>query len=310
MLTELVNRLADAPDEVFLVLDDYHLVDAPDIAEGMAFLLEKPAAAGPPRAQHAVRPRPAAEPDARPRRGRRGARLRPALHRPGSRQLPATAPVSTSTRPIWRSWRSAPKAGRPHSSWRRCPCGTATTSAEFIADFAGDDRFIVDYLVEEVLTRQPEPSVSSWSAPRSSSGSPAHCATQSPASAAAATHAAGAGPENLFVVPLDGRRRWYRYHHLFADVLRTHLATGPGGPAVAELHGRASRWYESDGQHLPAVSHALAAGDQDRAAALMEVAIPDLLRLRQEATVSAGSTASPTRSSKPGPCSPWGSSQP
>ena len=71
---------------------------------------------------------------------------------------------------------------------------------------------------------------------------------------------------NLFLVPLDDRRRWYRYHHLFADVLQARLLDGR--PAhVPELHLRASAWYEQHGEQPAAIGHALAAGDFGRATA-------------------------------------------
>jgi ATP/maltotriose-dependent transcriptional regulator MalT len=89
---------------------------------------------------------------------------------------------------------------------------------------------------------------------------------------------------NLFLVPLDDSRRWYRYHHLFADVLRTRLLD-EHPDRVAALHRRASQWYEQDGEPSPAIRHALAAGDVERAAGLVEVAIPALRGSRQEATI-------------------------
>ena len=91
---------------------------------------------------------------------------------------------------------------------------------------------------------------------------------------------------NLFLVPLDGTRRWYRYHHLFAEVLGTHLLDGRP-EEVADLHRRASRWYDEAGEPVPAVRHAVAAGDIDRAADLAELAVPALQRDRQEATIAA-----------------------
>ena len=91
---------------------------------------------------------------------------------------------------------------------------------------------------------------------------------------------------NLFLVPLDGTRRWYRYHHLFAEVLATHLLDGRP-EEVADLHRRASRWYDEAGDPVPAVRHAVAAGDIDRAADLAELAVPALQRDRQEATIAA-----------------------
>ena len=89
---------------------------------------------------------------------------------------------------------------------------------------------------------------------------------------------------NLFVVPLDDRRRWYRYHHLFADVLRAHLLDEQPDH-VPDLHRRASAWYEQHGEPSEAIRHALAAGDFARAADLVELAVPALLRSRQEATL-------------------------
>jgi LuxR family transcriptional regulator, maltose regulon positive regulatory protein len=89
---------------------------------------------------------------------------------------------------------------------------------------------------------------------------------------------------NLFMVPLDDHRQWYRYHHLFADVMHTHLLDEQP-EEIAELHRRASQWYELTAMITPAVRHALLAGDAERAAGLIELAIPTLLRDRQEATL-------------------------
>jgi len=89
---------------------------------------------------------------------------------------------------------------------------------------------------------------------------------------------------NLFIVRLDDNRRWYRYHHLFADVLHTRLLDEQPGE-VADLHRRASHWYDQNGEPSPAVRHALAAGDVERAAGLVELAIPAMRRDRQEATI-------------------------
>ena len=89
---------------------------------------------------------------------------------------------------------------------------------------------------------------------------------------------------NFFAVPLDDKRQWYRYHHLFADVLYTHLmAEEPD--LVATLHRRASEWYEHNGSAADAIRHALAAEDFERAAVLVELAVPAMRRSRQEATL-------------------------
>ena len=89
---------------------------------------------------------------------------------------------------------------------------------------------------------------------------------------------------NLFVVPLDDRREWYRYHHLFADVLRGRLLSEETAQ-IPLLHQRASRWYESHGHVEDAVRHALAGQDFDRAAHLAELAVPMLRRSRQDAVL-------------------------
>ena len=108
---------------------------------------------------------------------------------------------------------------------------------------------------------------------------------------------------NLFVVPLDDHRQWYRYHHLFADVLRAQLLD-ERPDQVPDLHRRASEWYEQNGEPSEAVRHALAAGDFERAAGLVELAIPAMRRTRQEATAPRlARGASPTRWSASGRCS-------
>jgi LuxR family maltose regulon positive regulatory protein len=89
---------------------------------------------------------------------------------------------------------------------------------------------------------------------------------------------------NFFVVPLDDRRQWYRYHHLFAEVLQAHLrAEQPD--LIAVLHQRASAWYEQHGVPADAIRHALAAQDFARAADLVEMAVPAMRNTRQEAAV-------------------------
>lgn len=280
-LTELLNRLAEAPHEVYLVLDDYHLVDAPALAAGMTFLLNNL----PPQAHLLLSTR--SDPDLPLSRLRareevvevRASDLRfttpeaaSYLHAAGLHLQPSDLAVLEERTEGWvAALQLAALSLRDRSD-----------VSEFIAEFAGDDRFIVDYLVEEVLARQPEPIrqfLVRTSILERLTG-PLCDAVTGQAASDLMLH--DLDRQNLFVIPLDARRRWYRYHHLFADVLRTHLDTDPDSPSLAELHGRASRWYEHDDQPVPAVGHALAAGDQSRAATLMEVAIPDLLRLRQE----------------------------
>src|SRR5918998_580577 len=154
----------------------------------------------------------------------------------------------------------------------------------FIQAFAGDDRYIVDYLVDEVLQRQSDrvrtfllqtSVLDRLSAPL--------CDALTGRDGGQATLEA-LERDNLFVVPLDDKRHWFRYHHLFADVLRARaLAEQPHQLPV--LHRRASEWYEHNGSVADAIRHALAAEDFARAADLIELAWPAMRRSRQEVTL-------------------------
>jgi LuxR family maltose regulon positive regulatory protein len=155
--------------------------------------------------------------------------------------------------------------------------------AGFIAGFAGDDRYVVDYLVEEVLQRQSD-RVQTFLLQTSILGrlsGPLCDAVTGEGGGKAMLEALDR--ENLFLVPLDDRRRWYRYHHLFADVLHARLLYQQPDH-VPDLHRRASAWYEQNGERSAAIRHALAAEDFERAADLVELAIPAMRRDRQEDT--------------------------
>jgi LuxR family maltose regulon positive regulatory protein len=143
-------------------------------------------------------------------------------------------------------------------------------AASFIDAFTGSHRFVLDYLLEEVLYQQPE-SIQTFLLHTSILDR-----LCGPLCDAVMGDAAVSGQEtletferaNLFIVPLDDERRWYRYHHLFADLLRQRLQQ-QGDEAVSRLHGRASQWYEDNGLELEAFHHAALANDIERAARLM-----------------------------------------
>ena len=152
---------------------------------------------------------------------------------------------------------------------------------EFIAGFAGDDRYVVDYLMEEVLSEEREDVrdfLLSTAVLDRLCGPLCDALT---ASAGGAQVLEDLERRNLFVVALDDQRHWYRYHHLFGDVLRARLLQER--PAdVAELHRRASLWFTETGSPEDAVRHAMAAGDVQRAAELVELAVPEMRRERRE----------------------------
>ena len=144
-----------------------------------------------------------------------------------------------------------------------------TDVATFLAAFTGSHRFVLDYLSEEVLSRLSTPVLSflvQTSILERLSGSLCDAVTGEEGSQAMLEALEQA---NLFVVSLDEERRWYRYHHLFADVLRSRLwRTQP--TQVPVLHHRASKWYAQQGQLVEAIQHALAAPDFDLAASFIE----------------------------------------
>jgi len=165
--------------------------------------------------------------------------------------------------------------------------------AGFIAGFTGDDRYIVDYLAEEVLQRQPD-DVRSFLLLTSildRLSGPLCDAVTGQGGGKAMLEAIDRG--NLFLVPLDDRRKWYRYHHLFADVLRARVMDDQPD-LVHELHTRASEWYERNGDRSEAIRHALDAEDFERAADLVELAIPALRQGRHYETLRRWLEALPT----------------
>ena len=219
----MLNELDAVPDDMYLVLDDYHLVDGPDVEAGMVFLLEHL-----PSHVHVVissRADPAL-PLARLRaRGElveiRAVDLRFTLDEATDylnevAGLDLAADDITALEGRTEGWIAALQLAALSMQGRSDVAG-------FIAGFAGDDRYIVDYLVEEVLRRQPD-DVRTFLIQTSIldrlSGPLCDAVTARPGGKAMLEALDRA---NLFVIPLDDNRRWYRYHHLFADVLRVHL---------------------------------------------------------------------------------------
>ena len=146
---------------------------------------------------------------------------------------------------------------------------SSTEKHDFVAAFAGDDRYIFDYLIEEVLQQQPKPTqdfLLQTSILDRLSGSLCDAVTERNDSQTLLNYLER---RNLFLVPLDNKRQWYRYHHLFADLLRYRLRE-QFPSARATLHARASRWFEQNGFVEEAIAHALAAEAYDRAADLIE----------------------------------------
>ena len=284
VLTTLLNHLDAITRDIVLVIDDYHVIDAREVQDGMAFLLDHL-----PQQMHLViasRADPAL-PLARLRARGELVELRAAELRftpdEAAAYLNETMGLALTAQDV------AVLEGRTEGWIAALQLAALSIQGRddvpaFIAGFAGDDRYIVDYLAEEVLQRQPE-HVQDFLLHTSildRLSGPVCDAVTGQGGGKAMLEALERG--NLFLVTLDDRRHWFRYHHLFADVLKARLLDQQHH-RIPDLHRQASAWYEQTGEHSEAIRHALAAKDFERAADLVEVAIPAMRRSRQEATL-------------------------
>lgn len=284
VLTALINTITTIPHDFALVLDDYHLVDAGQVDTAITFLLEHL----PPNMQLVIATRED------PRLPLARLRSRGQLTELRSADLRFTnSEAATLLNRIMGLSLSAADIDTLETRTEGWAAGLhlAAISMQgyqdapgFIRAFAGDHRYIMDYLIEEVLQRQPEPVrrfLLHTAILDRLSGALCDAVTGQEEGNARLESLARA---NSFVVPLDDKRQWYRYHHLFADVLCAHLmAQRP--EVVPALHRRASDWFERHGWPDDAINHALAAGDFERAATLIEQAAPPMRQARREVTL-------------------------
>lgn len=285
ILTTLLNDIATISDRFILVLDDYHVIDSQPLDQALAFLVEHQ----PPQMHLVIATREDPHlPLARLRvRGQltelRAADLRftpveaaEFLNRAMGLNLSADdiAALETRTEGWIAGLQLAALSMQGHHD-----------IASFIKSFTGSHHFVLDYLVEEVLGKQ---SVSVQTFLLRTSILSRLCGPLCDAvlhgDADLPPTPSASGQEtleylehaNLFIVPLDDERRWYRYHHLFADLLRQRLHQSTATSAedaehgVAELHIRASQWYEDNGLEIEAFQHAAAANDIERAERLID----------------------------------------
>jgi LuxR family transcriptional regulator, maltose regulon positive regulatory protein len=278
ILTTLLNEIATIPDNFILVLDDYHIIDSKPVDNALTFLLEHL-----PSQMHlviATREDPHLPLSRLRVRGQltelRAADLRftPSeaaefLNQVMGLNLSAEDIAALEART--EGWIAGLQLAALSMQGR-------SDAASFIKSFTGSHHFILDYLVEEVLRQRPE-NVQTFLLRTSILDR-----LCGPLCEAVLRAPAGSGQEtleyleraNLFIVPLDSERHWYRYHHLFGDLLRQRLFqsiasfTGSADSRVKELHIRASQWYEDNGLEIEAFYHAAAANDVERASRLVE----------------------------------------
>ena len=271
VLTVLINEIAAIPHDFCLVLDDYHLITAQAIHDALSFTLDHL-----PGNMHLVIATRSDPPLPLARlRGRgqltelRLAHLRFTLDEIAAfldqamgLDLAADDVAALASRT--EGWIAGLQVAAVSVQGR-----DARQTADFIQAFTGSNRYILDYLVEEVLQRQPD-SVQTFllqTAILERLTSPLCNAITGRDDGQATLESIERA--NLFIVPLDDERRWYRYHRLFADLLRQRLRRTQAD-FMPTLHNRASAWYEHSGLISLAIEHAVSAGDLERVACLID----------------------------------------
>jgi len=286
LLTELINDVATRPSPLALVLDDYHTITEPGVHEAVRFLLERQ----PPQMHLVISSR---QDPPLPLSRLRG---RAQVTEIRQRDLRFTIEEATTflNRAMGLNLETSQVAALDAQTegWiaglqmaafalqSRIASGETDSVPRFIDRFSGRHHFVLDYLTDEVLERQPEPIheflLRTCILERMCGALCDVLAVQAAEDESRPTSSQQVlehlQQANLFVVPLDDERKWYRYHRLFAELLRARLReTGPD--QVPRLHLRAATWYEQNDLPAEAVHHALAIPDFDLAAGVIERAI-------------------------------------
>ncbi|WP_036656293.1 LuxR C-terminal-related transcriptional regulator [Paenibacillus wynnii] len=279
IMTVVLNEISILPDDFILVLDDYHVIDIKTIDHALTFLLEHL----PPQMHLIIITREDPHlPLARLRVRDQLTELRVADLRFTSLEaaeflnqvmgLNLSLDNITSLETRTEGWIAGLQLAAISMQGHK-------DATSFIQSFNGSHHFVLDYLLEEVLQQQPE-NIQNFLLHTSILDrlyGPLCDALMLDSSVSAQETLKYLERSNLFLIPLDNDRRWYRYHHLFLDLLRQRVnqsITSSSGDkdkvSVAELHKRASVWYENNGLEIEAFHHAAAANDVERAARLME----------------------------------------
>jgi LuxR family maltose regulon positive regulatory protein len=268
VLPALINELLEAPNDTVLLLDDYHVIHHEAIHAGMTFLLER--VPGNHRFVIASRSEPPL-PLAR-------LRARGSLSEIDPEQLAFSEPEAewllNEVHQLGLAVETVSRVHQRTEGWAAglylavLSLGDRPDADELIAGFSGDDRRIVDYLAGEVLDRLPDVVLRFLLC---TSVLERFCESLCDAVTGAGDARAMLDQlerSNYFLIPLDPRREWYRYHHLFAELLRHELKRRQPESSV-ELHRRAGRWLASAGLISEAIPHMVAAEDLDQAADLI-----------------------------------------
>ena len=277
ILTLFINELAQLPDKVILVLEDYHLIDAQQIHASLAYLIEHlPATAHLILMTRSDPPLPLARMRVRNELNElRAADLRFSLEETQvflrqTISLPLPPEVTRRLAERTEGWAAGLRLVALALRGRQEP----RQIEEYLASLTGSHRPILEYLVSDVFTSLPEAIqdfLLQTSVLSCLTGALCDTVTGRQDSAQVLEHLES---EDLFLVSLDASQKWYRFHHLFAEAMQ-HLAQQRLGESrLRELFNQASAWYESHGMLAEAVEASLSAQDYSRAAGLIERAVP------------------------------------
>ena len=295
VLPQFLNDVADIDREVVLVIEDYHVIGNPDVHEALAYIVERSS----PRLRVILSTREDPPlPLARLRARGELAEIRVSDLRFSEDEATAflVDALGLALAPADVARLQDRTEGWPAALYLAALSlrGRADAKA-LIEQFAGDDRYVVDYLTTEVLARQP-PEVREFllrTSMLSRLSGPLCDAVMG--RDGSATLLAELERSNLLLIPLDGRREWYRYHHLLGDLLRHELGATDRA-ALPELHRRAAAWYRDAGMIVDAAGHAIAGGDLDLVAELVGRHYGLFVDQGQLATVMGWLSAVPERS--------------
>ena len=279
LVTALINELSS--DEAVLVLDDYHLIGSRQVHESLGFLLEhRPAGLGVVLASRSDPPLGLPRLRARGQLTEvRAAELRFTPAEAGELLQPVVSALPDASVAALAARTEGWAAGLQLAALSLRGQGDAVA---FVAAFTGSHRYVLDYLAEEVLEQQPEQLrafLLETSVLERLSGPLCDAVTGRGGSQALLEEAERAG---LFLIPLDEVRGWWRYHHLFAGLLRARLLQEQPGRA-AQLHHNAAAWYDGHGLADDAIGHAAVAGEMLWAARIIEQHFDAVYNIRGEA---------------------------
>jgi LuxR family maltose regulon positive regulatory protein len=297
--TLLINDIAGLDQVLILILDDYHAIQTPAIQEGVSFLLEHL----PDNLHIIISSR--IDPPWPLSRYRVRYQLTEIRVRDLRFSLDETQEFLHQTVNLNLSSEDIAALEARTEGWvaglqlaaiaMQSPLQDLDTAA-FVQAFTGSHLYVAEYLVEEILQRQPEPVqnflLNTSILERLNAGL---CDAVTGCEDGQATLAA-LYRDNLFVIPMDAEGRWFRYHHLFADLLRARLPQVLSTDEVGELHLKAATWYEENGLVQDAIKHALAAKDFERVASLVEQEARTLISSGQVRTLNRWLSALPETS--------------